>query len=319
MARYLLRKVPSTLLVLFVSSVLIFLLVRLIPGDPATSLAGPDASPEALAALRAEMGLDGPWYLQYLHWLGGVLTLDPGTSYVIGGEISGLVTSALGHTLVLGGSALALAVTIALVLATLESIVDRAGVSAVLTGYKTVGIALPPFVTGVLLIALFAVVIPVLPAGGIPPEGYAARPDITLQYLLLPAVCLALPISSALTRFLSDALKAQLSAPYVTTARALGIPRWRIVLTQALPNALPSWVTVLGLQVGHLLGGAVLAETIFSWPGLGSLIEQAIGGRDYPLVQVLLLVSVTVFVLTQILSDVVHAVIDPRIRLGGGA
>ncbi len=173
-------------------------------------------------------------------------------------------------------------------------------------------------VTGLVLVLVFAVLLRLLPAGGTPPDGYLARPDITLQYLLLPAICLALPAAAALTRFLTESLRTQMRQPYVMTARALGIPRRRIVLTQALRNALPSSLTVLGIQFGTLLGGAVLVEAIFAWPGLGRLVEQGISARDYPVVQVLLLLSVAVFVLTQLLTDVLQATLDPRIRIEGG-
>src|SRR5207244_2391256 len=141
---------------------------------------------------------------------------------------------------------------------------------------NTLAVALPTFVTGVLLVLVFAVVLPVLPAGGVPPDGFVARPDIAVQYLLLPALCLALPTAAAVSRFLTDALQTQLRQPYVTTAAALGISRRRVVLTQVLRNALPSTVTLLGIQVGVLLGGAVLVEAIFAWPGLGRLVEQGI-------------------------------------------
>src|SRR3712207_6109984 len=312
MARYLIRRVPSTLLVLALSSVLIFLVIRLVPGDPATVLAGNDGSPEALAAIRADLGLDQPVLTQYLQWVGGMLSLDPGRSYMIGGDISSLIRDGFANTVVLTGAALLLAILIALAASIGAVLANSRVLDSVLAAVNTAAVALPTFVTGVLLVVVFAVVVPVLPAGGTPPDGFLARPDIAVQYLLLPAVCLALPASAALTRFLSEALQTQLQQPYVTTASALGISRRRIVLTQALPNALPSAVTVLGIQVGALLGGAVLVEAIFAWPGLGLLVEQAISDRDYPLVQALLLLSVFVFVLTQLLTDVVNALLDPR-------
>ncbi len=167
-------------------------------------------------------------------------------------------------------------------MSTVSVIVDRRWLNSVVTGFGTVAVAIPNFVTGTILVVLFGVVWAVLPAGGVPRKGFLDDPGISVQYLILPAVCLALPIAAALTRFLTESLRSQLAEPYVTTARALGISRRRIVLTQALPNALPSTVTVLGMQVGHLLGGTVLVEAIFAWPGLGHLIERAISSRDYP-------------------------------------
>lgn len=318
MGAYLIRRVPSALVVLAIASFAIFAMVRLVPGDPVATLAGPDATPEARAAIEADLGLDQPLVSQYVTWLGQLAQLDLGTSYRIGGQVSDLVADGAVNTIVLTVAALLLAVAVALVSSVLAVVLDKSWVNAALSFGNTLAIALPTFVTGLVLILLFAVVFPVLPAGGTPPDGFIARPDIAVQYLLLPAVCLALGAGAALTRFLTEALRTEMRQPYVTTARALGISRRRIVLTQALRNALPSTVTVLGIQFGTLLGGAVLVEAIFTWPGLGGLIEDAISGRDYPLVQVLLLLSVAVFVVVQLLTDIVHAWLDPRVRIAGG-
>jgi peptide/nickel transport system permease protein len=319
MTHYLVRRLPSALVVLAVASFGIFAMVRMVPGDPVSSLAGPDATPEAREAIRADLGLDRPLLSQYVAWLGQLAHLDLGTSYRIGGQVKDLVADGAVNTIVLTVTALVLASVVALVSSVVAVVVDNRWVNAALSVGNTLAIALPTFVTGLVLILLFAVVFPVLPAGGTPPDGFIARPDIAAQYLLMPAVCLALGAGAALTRFLTEALRSELRQPYVITARALGISRRRIVLTQALRNALPSTVTVLGIQFGTLLGGAVLVEAIFTWPGLGGLIEEAISGRDYPLVQVLLLLSVAVFVVVQLLTDVIHAWLDPRIRIGGAA
>ncbi|GAA5140417.1 ABC transporter permease [Nocardioides marinquilinus] len=319
MARYLAGRLPSALFVLFAASVLVFAVLRLIPGDPAVTLAGPDASPEAVDAVRAELGLDQPILHQYVAWLGDLVRFDLGRSYVLGVDNASLVRDGLTNTIVLTLAALLVAVLMALALSIGGVLANRRWLEAVLSGFNTIAVALPTFVTGTLLIVLLAVVYRVLPAGGTPPEGFASRPDLAVQYLLMPALCLGLPAGAALTRFLTESLRTQLEAPYVTTAQALGISRRRIVLTQALPNALPSAVTVLGVQVGALLGGAVIVEAVFAWPGLGLLIESGISGRDYPLVQVLMMLSVLVFVVTQLLTDVANAWLDPRIRLGGAA
>ena len=319
MTHYLLRRVPSALVVLAIASFGIFAMVRMVPGDPVSTLAGPDASPEARAAIRADLGLDQPLVTQYVTWLGQLFRGDLGTSYRIGGPVKDLVADGAVNTIVLTVTALLLAMAVALLCSLLAVVLDNRWVNATLSFGNTLAIALPTFVTGLVLILLFAVVFPVLPAGGTPPDGFLARPDLSVQYLLLPAVCLALGAGAALTRFLTESLRTELRQPYVTTARALGISRRRIVLTQALRNALPSTITVLGIQFGTLLGGAVLVEAIFTWPGLGGLVEEAISGRDYPLVQVLLLLSVVVFVVIQLFTDVIHAWLDPRVRIGGTA
>ncbi|EFC86429.1 ABC transporter permease [Parafrankia sp. EUN1f] len=317
MLRYLVRRVPSAVLVLFLASVLIFAIIRLIPGDPATSLAGSDASPEAVAAIRHDLGLDQSVPSQYLSWIGNVLTLDFGQSYSVGGEITSLVADGFGNTVILTLSALLLAILIAAVVGPIWATTRNHWLESAITVVNTISVALPTFVSGVLLVLLLTVIFPVLPSAGIPPDGMFARLDITAQYLVLPALCLALPVSAVLSRFLAETLRTELRQPYVLTATALGVPRRRLLLRYAMRNALPTTVTVIGLQAGSLLGGAVLVEAIFAWPGIGQLIEQAIGRRDYPVVQVLLLLSVFIFVVIQLLTDVVHALLDPRVRIGG--
>lgn len=319
MKNYLIHRLPSAVGVLLVGSVLIFALMRLIPGDPAEALAGTDASPEAVAAIREELGLNDSLFSQYLSWIGSVLTFDLGRSLVIGGMIGDLLGEAALNTVVLSVSALALAVVLAATLSLGAQLSGRRWVRNLADAVTTFAIAVPNFVTGTVLLIVFGVLLAVLPAGGVPRAGLFTRPDITVQYLILPALVLALPVAASLTRFLNDAITRELNSSYVTTARALGIPHRRILLTQVLPNALPPTITVLGLQIGQLLGGAVIIETLFAWPGLGYLTQQAITGRDYPVVQVLLLLSVVLFVLVQLLTDLTHARLDPRIRFGARA
>jgi len=315
MTRYLVSRLGSALLVTALASIGIFALIRLVPGDPVSVLAGPDATAASRAAIRADLGLDRPFWSQYLHWLGDIARLDLGPSYKLGGDVGSLVADGALNTVVLTLFALVLASVGALVTSTAAVVQDRRWLDSLLSALNTAAVAVPTFATALVLVLVFAVRFPVLPAGGTPPAGFFARPDIAFQYLLLPGLALALPTWAALTRFLTEALRTQMRQPYVTTARALGIPRRRIVLTQALRNALPSTVTVLGIQFGTLLGGAILVEAVFAWPGLGRLIEQGISARDYPVVQVLLLLSVVVFVLTQLAGDLAHAWLDPRVRL----
>ncbi|MCX4092271.1 ABC transporter permease [Nocardia sp. alder85J] len=319
MIRYLLRRVPSLLVVLFAASVLIFLVLRLVPGDPAHILAGGDATPDTVAAIRHQLGLDRSIPAQYLTWLGDIFTWHLGRSYILGGQITDLIGAAFGNTLVLAASALLLAIVAAVALASATVLWPSRWLTAAATAVNTVAVAVPTFVTSVLLVLVFAVAIPILPAGGVPPDGFIARPDIAVQYLILPAVCLALPVFAALTRFLTEALRTELGRQYVLTARSLGISHRQIVIRGALRNAAPAALTALGVQTGQLLGGAVLVEATFAWPGIGQLIQQGISRRDYPVVQVLLLLSVLIFVTIQLITDLIHAWLDPRIRIGGEA
>ncbi|KOX20570.1 MULTISPECIES: ABC transporter permease [unclassified Streptomyces] len=312
MRGYLLRRLPSALLVLLVASFVVFAVLRLVPGDPAAVLAGPDASAETEAAIRARLGLDEPLPAQYLHWLGDLVTGDLGPSYAIGGQTADLIADGLGATVELTLGALLFVVVLGgafgILGATSRSRWVRTAVRAVTTG----ALAVPPFVTGVLLVLLFSVLLGVLPPGGRVP--LLTAPDLGVQYLLLPALCLALPSAAVLGRYLKDGIERALGEDYVRTATAAGIAPRRLLWRHALPNALPPVVTLLGMQTGNLLGGAVLVEAIFAWPGLGQLAEQALVRRDYPVVQDLLLLLVTVFVLVQLFTDLVHAWLDPRIR-----
>ncbi|QDP98078.1 ABC transporter permease [Microlunatus elymi] len=316
MISYLLRRLPSAILVLFLASVLIFAVLRLVPGDPATTLAGVDATAEAIAQIRHNLGLDRPVAEQYLTWIRGVVTGELGTSYTIGGKISSLIAHGAVNTLILTGAALALTILISLITACVWVWTKSKIIDSIITGFNTIALGLPTFVTGIVLVLIFGILLPILPAGGTPPKGFADRIDISAQYLLMPALCLALPASAGLTRFLAESLRTELHAPYITTARAAGVSERRL-LAHALPAALPTYLTALGIHIGGLLGGAVLVEAVFTWPGLGQLIAQAIDNRDYPVVQILLLISVGVFIVIQLITDAAHAALDPRIRIGG--
>ncbi|WP_426362357.1 ABC transporter permease [Streptomyces sp. E-08] len=312
MRGYLLRRLPSALLVLLAASFLAFAVLRLVPGDPAAVLAGPDASPETEAAIRAGLGLDAPLPLQYARWLGDLLTGDLGPSYAIGGQTADLIADGLGATTELTLGALLFVVVLGGAFGILGATARNRWVLGTVRVLTTGALAVPPFVTGVLLVLLFSVLLGVLPPGGRVP--LLTAPDLGVQYLLLPSLCLALPSAAVLGRYLKDGIERALAEDYVRTATAAGIAPRRLLLKHALPNALPPVVTLLGMQTGHLLGGAVLVEAIFAWPGLGQLAEQALIRRDYPVVQDLLLLLVTAFVLVQLLTDLVHARLDPRIR-----
>ncbi|ALO06325.1 ABC transporter, permease protein [Streptomyces venezuelae] len=312
MRGHLLRRLPSALLVLLVASFVAFALLRLVPGDPAAVLAGPDASPETEAAIRARLGLDAPLLSQYVQWLGDLVTGDLGPSYAIGGQTADLIGDAIGATVELTFGALLFVVVLGAAFGIVGATSGNRWLRGTVRILTTGALAVPPFVTGVLLVLLFSVLLGVLPPGGRVP--LLTAPDLGVQYLLLPALCLALPSAAVLGRYLKDGIERALGEDYVRTATAAGIVPRRLLWRHALPNALPPVVTLLGMQTGNLLGGAVLVEAIFAWPGLGQLAEQALVRRDYPVVQDLLLLLVTVFVLVQLLTDLVHAWLDPRIR-----
>jgi peptide/nickel transport system permease protein len=314
MLRYAARRVPSAVVVLLVASVVVFIVPRLAEGDAADVLAGPDASDATRDAVRADLGLDRSPVVQYLIWLRGLLTGDLGTSYIRKQPASEAIGTALGQTVTLTVAAL----LIALVLGGAAGIAMGAGRSRLLTRAVSSGVSLafavPPYVSGVLMVLLFAVTVRLLPASGY--QAIYDDPVIAWQYILMPAVCLGLPTAAVIARFLGASVRQVQDEEFVRTGVAKGLTRSRLVRAHVVPNALPPVLTVLGIQVGQLLGGAIVVEAIFGWHGIGDLLVNSVLSRDYVLVQDLLLFTVAVFVVVQLLTDLAHASIDPRVRLG---
>lgn len=313
MVRYVLRRIPSAVVVLFVASLAIFFLLRLASGDPAATLAGPDASEETVAAIRSSLGLDEPLAVQYLIWLRGIVTGDLGNSYILHAPIAQLIGDSLLNTVELAAGALLLALVGGGILGYLMGTTRNRVVQSMLGAVTSFGVAVPTYVTGVLLVLVFAVTYRVLPSGGVGPG--LSEFSIGSQYLLMPALTLALPTGATLARFLAASMRHTLDQDFIQTGVAKGLRRRRLMAGHVLPNSLPPVLTVLGIQIGQLLGGAIVVETIFAWPGIGQLLLQAVNGRDYLLTQDLLLIAVVVFVVVQIVTDVVDAAMDPRIRM----
>lgn len=313
MLRYTLRRVPSAVIVLVVSSIAIFALIHLANGNPAAMAAGPDATAAEIAAKRHQLGLDQPLVHQYLSWLHGLLTGDLGRAYISGAPVGQLIGNSIGNTIELTVAASLLAVVFGgaagLVLGTSRRAVTHGVVGVVVV----LAFAVPTYVSGVLLVLLFAVVWPILPAGG--HESLFAQPVIGVQYLIMPALCLSLPAAATIARFLATAIRQQFDEEYLQTGVAKGLPGRRLLLRHALPNALPPVLTVAGIQVGQMLGGAIVVEAIFAWPGVGQLIKDSVLDHEYLVVQDLLLFAVVVFVLIQVVVDLLHAAVDPRVRL----
>ncbi|MDA8219336.1 MAG: ABC transporter permease [Dehalococcoidales bacterium] len=318
MVAYIIRRLLQLIPVVLLASVLVFLLLRLVPGDPAETVAGPDATPDVIEAVRHKMGLDQPLPVQYGIWLGDVVRGDLGESYISKMPVSELIGYAFPATLQLTLAALFLAVCISIPFGVIAAVKQASKFDLMVQGYTALGLGVPNFWLGILLILLFALVLGWLPPGGrIDPM---QNPGMALRTLLLPAVTLAVHMSAVFTRFVRSAMLEVLHEDYVRTARAKGLEERAVVLGHALRSALVPVVTVVGLQFGRLLGGAVVVESVFAWPGLGRLMIQAVEQRDYTVVQASLLWLVLVFVLINLLTDITYAYLDPRIRLsrGGG-
>jgi peptide/nickel transport system permease protein len=310
--RYCLRRAGSAVIVLIGASFGIFGILHLAPGNPAVVLAGADASPTVVAAITRSLGLDKPLPDQYWAWLHGVLTGQLGRSYILGVPIGQLILHNLGNTAELTVAAAVIALIVGFVLGVLGAVTRNRFGRGVLMGVNTLALAVPTYVSGIVLILIFSLALPILPPGGVVP---LSSPGSALRYLIMPAFCLALPVAAVFSRYLADALRQVLGEDFIRTARATGVSRWRIIWRHALPNALPQILAILGIQFGTMLGGAAIVEALFAWPGVGQLLVTSTQDRDYLVVQDLLLWGVLVFTVLQLLTDLGYAWLDPRVQL----
>ncbi|WP_112872906.1 ABC transporter permease [Paracoccus endophyticus] len=309
--RPLIRRLISLAVSLLVASAVIFAVVDLVPGDPASFVLGTGARPDTVAALREQMGLDLPWPVRYARWLGGVVTGDLGTSLAYKTPVADMIADRVLVSLPLALMALVLAVAVAFPAGMYAaSRRGRAGDVAVMGGTQ-LGIALPNFWFAMLLVLVFAVRLRWLPAGGFPGWGH---PLAALKALMLPAIALALPQAAILARVLRSALIETLEQDYIRSARAKGLSRGQALRRHALRNALIPVLTILGMQFSFLLAGAIIIENVFYLPGLGRLIFQAISQRDLVVVQSAVLVLVAAVILVTFLVDLAYAAVDPRLR-----
>ncbi|HEV8308036.1 MAG TPA: ABC transporter permease [Methylomirabilota bacterium] len=312
MAQYVFVRLLQLVPVLFMASVAVWLLIYLIPGDPALALLGPDVTPEQLQLARARMGLDQPLPVQYALWLGRVTRGDLGVSYLNGLPVRTMLAQRVPVTLQLTAASLIVALLIAAPLGILSAVRPRSWWSRVASGYNALAMAVPTFWLGILLVLLFGLYLRWLPTSGYVPVW--EDPARALRFLVLPAITLGAYVSAILARFTRAALLESLEQDYVRTARAKGLRERAVVGSHALRNALIPVVTVLGLQFGAFMGGAVITEAIFDYPGLGRMLLQAILTRDYTVVQGTILFVVCAFVVINLLTDLAYAFLDPRIR-----
>jgi len=313
MGRYILRRVLLAVPTLLLASLAVFLLLRLIPGDPAATVAGSDATPDQVQAVRRSLGLDRPLPVQYADWLGRVLRGDFGRSLIGRYDVWTQIQRAYPATIQLTLAAMLLAVCIALPLGLLAALHPRSWLDRAISAFNALATGIPNFWLGILLILLFALQFPVLPPGG--RVAFDEDAGAALKSLVLPTLTLASGLAAVLTRFIRSALLEVLTEDYVRTARAKGLREAAVVRRHALRNALIPVVTVLGLQLGRLLGGAVIVEAVFAWPGMGRLVVQAITSRDYIVVQGALLLLVTAFILINLVVDITYGFLDPRVRV----
>ena len=315
MGAYLIKRLIQLIPVLILASMVIFAVMRAIPGDPALVYAGPDATPDQLEAIRKDMGLDQPLPVQYLVWVEHILRLDFGSSYTSKYPVMDLIRQRAPATVELAVAAVLLQVLIGIPLGIIAALNQRRTIDFIVSGYCAIVMSIPNFWLGILLIIFFA-----LQLGWLPPGNrieFLSNPGIAWKSLILPAFSLALFASATVTRFTRASMLEVLGEDYIRTARAKGLRERVVVIRHALRNALIPVITIVGIQFGYMLGGAVVVESVFTWPGMGRLIMQGIANRDYTVVQGALILFVAVFVLLNLLIDLSYASLDPRVRLGG--
>lgn len=312
MERYLFRRLISLASSLLVASLVIFAVIEIVPGDPASYMLGLNAQPETVAALRDQLGLNAAPPVRYLSWIGGMVTGDFGLSYTYKVPVSQLVGQRLGVSLPLALYALILTAIIAFPAGMIAAARRGRLADATMMGATQLGIALPNFWFAMLLVLVFALDWQILPAGGFPGWDQGLMPGI--KALTLPAVALALPQAAILARVLRSALIETLGQDYIRTARAKGLSEGQTILRHALRNAMIPVLTILGMQFSFLLAGAIIIENVFYLPGLGRLIFQAITQRDLIVVESVVMILVFSVILVTFLVDLAYGAIDPRMR-----
>ena len=306
------RRLGSLVLALAAVSILIFLVMDVLPGDPAAIMLGTSASPDTLAALRQELGLDQPLPVRYLLWLGGVLTGDLGTSYTYGVPVGGLIAERLAVTVPLALMAIVISVLVAIPLGVASAAARNSRFDYLAGFLSQLFIAVPGFWVALLLILAFSISLGWMPAGSFP--GWQAGLLAGLKALLLPAIALALPQAGVLTRVTRSSVLEVLHEDFVRTARAKGLTRRVALWRHAVPNALVPVITILGLQFTFLIAGAILIENVFNLPGLGRLAYQALTQRDVIVMQDVVLFFAGLVIVMNFLVDIAYLVLDPRLR-----
>lgn len=314
MTAFLASRLAIGAVTLIVASMVVFSVLEILPGDPALLMLGMNATPEALAALRSQMGLDQPLLLRYVLWIGGMLTGDFGRSWTYSAPVIDLIAERAVVSLPLAVIALALSTAIAIPVGIFAAARRGRASDTIAMGTAQIGVAIPNFWFALLLVYVFAVWLRLVPAGGFP--GWSAGLWPGLKALILPAIALALPQAAILARVTRSAMLEVLGEDYIRTARAKGMPRGSVLWRHALRNAMIPVLTIMGLQFAFLLAGTIIIENVFYLPGLGRLVFQAINQRDLIVVEgvVMLLVASVVFI--NLMVDILYAVVDPRLRAG---
>lgn len=309
---YAAKRTAVSALVLLGASVLIFAIVRLVPGDPALIILGQFAQEGSLEALRAQLGLDVPVWKQYFIWITDILRFDWGNSLINGKPVLEMIAIRFPRSLELAVASLVFALVIAFPLGILGSINRNSPIDYLALFFSQVGVSMPSFWLGILFILLFGKYLNVLP-----PSGYVSPAESivgNLKHLIMPALALGIINASVFTRYIRSEMLEELNSDYVKTARAYGHPSRRVIWKYVLRNAMIPTLTVIGIQFGYLIGGIVIIEQVFAYPGIGQLILDGLLNRDYPVIQLGLLVMATTFIVANLVVDLLYGLLDPKIR-----
>jgi peptide/nickel transport system permease protein len=310
--RYIIKRLVYLIPVLFFITIIVFSFIHLIPGDPVRMIYGVRATEEKLAVVRAQLHLDKPVYVQYILWLSNVLRGDFGKSLRSNEPVFPIIVQKLGPTLVLSLFSMIISVSISIVLGVLAASRRNTFTDFGIMGFAVLGISIPVFWSGLLMIMLFSLVLRWFPSMGY--VGLFENPLQFLRHIILPAVTLGFALAGYTTRMTRSQMLDVLSQDYIRTARAKGVTEKLVIYKHALRNGLLPIVTAIGLQFGFLMGGQILIEEIFAWPGIGRLAVKAIFNRDYTMVQGVVLIVAVIFVIVNLLVDVLYAYLNPRIR-----
>lgn len=314
MTRYLTRRIVLLLVTLFITSILIFALTQLLPGDVARLILGRDARPEALAALREQLGLDQPVPMQYFNWLAGFVTGDWGISFTSGNPpIRPLVMERLGNSMQLALVTVVISVPIAILLGVVAALNENNWLDGLISVLSLSVVGLPEFVTGLALINLLALQLDLFPASALisPDDSFGER----LYQLILPAITASFVLLAYVIRLTRAGVIEELKKSYVRTAMLKGLPRRTVIIKHVLRNALLPTITVIALSFGWLIGGLIVIENVFSYPGLGRLMVDAVDRKNIPLMQAIVMVIIFFFALANLIADLLYMLLNPRIRL----
>lgn len=315
LARSILKRVGWAILTVFLSTVLVFFAVQALPGDAATQILGQNATPAAVATLRRQLGLDVPATTRFFRWIFGALHGDFGTSLTSGQPVGAIVGRALVNTSLIAGIAIIGGFTLAVVFGVLAGVYRERWVDSVISTVSLVGMSIPEFIVATLLVLVFAIWIPLFPA--VVTAGQNATVGQLLPSVPLPAIALVIVSAAYIIRMTRTAVIDTLETDFVRQATLKGLPQSRIVFQHVLPSAILPTLNVLALNIAWLLGGVVVVETVFNYPGLGTLMIQSVQQRDLPVILLITVLSAITFVACNLFADIAAALLNPRIRLSG--